>query len=222
MKNILRSIFMKQKEQGASEPNQSTANSSTSPDDSVPASEMTVDGEVLDNNESDSEVNTYSAEYVEDLQKRLKQAEDKAEMLQTRFKQAQIDLNREADELRSRLRRAAEERLETAKGDIYKRMLEFADNLERAVKSADANADLNALLEGVRATHQLLLKDLENSGVTPIIAVGELFDPQLHEAVDILVVEPEQDGQVTAVYKAGYKFGNKLLRPAVVQGGRNN
>jgi len=210
---------MKQKEQGTSEPN-SNVNSSASLDDSIPASEMTVDGEVLDNiDEIDC---GYSVEYVEDLQKRLKQAEDKAEMLQNRFKQAQIDLNREADELRARLRRTAEERLETAKGDIYKRMLELADNLERAVKSADANADLNALLEGVRATYQLLLKDLESSGVKPIMAVGEAFDPQLHEAVDILIVEPEQDGKVTAVYKAGYKFGDKLLRPAVVQVGRSN
>ncbi|KAF0247338.1 MAG: molecular chaperone GrpE, partial [bacterium] len=99
---------------------------------------------------------------------------------------------------------------------------EFADNLERAVKSAETNADLNVLLEGVRATYQLLLKDLENSGVIPINAVGELFDPQLHEAVDILIVEPELDGQVMAVYKAGYRFGNKLLRPAVVQVGRSN
>ena len=208
------------KQQGASEANQPT--NSTTTDDSIPVSESVIEAEVLDSESNELEPKTYSAEYVTDLQSRLKQAEDKAEILQNRFKQAQIDLNREADELRARLRRTAEERLETAKGDIYKRMLEFADNLERAVKSAETNADLNVLLEGVRATYQLLLKDLENSGVIPINAVGELFDPQLHEAVDILIVEPELDGQVMAVYKAGYRFGNKLLRPAVVQVGRSN
>ena len=208
------------KQQGASGANQPT--NSTNTDDSIPVSESVIEAEVLDSESNELDPKTYSAEYVADLQSRLKQAEDKAEMLQNRFKQAQIDLNREADELRARLRRTAEERLETAKGDIYKRMLEFADNLERAVKSAETNADLNVLLEGVRATYQLLLKDLENSGVIPIIAVGEPFDPQLHEAVDILIVEPELDGQVIAEYKAGYRFGNKLLRPAVVQVGRSN
>lgn len=206
------------KQQGASEPNQPKANASTNTDDSIPIFDGVIEEEVLDGNEPE----TYSAEYVADLEKRLKQAEDKAEMLQTRFKQAQVDLNREADELRSRLRRSAEERLETAKGDIYKRMLEFADNLERAIKSAEANADLTTLLEGVKATYQLLLKDLETSGVIPISAVGQAFDPQLHEAVDILIVEAEKDGQVTAVYKTGYKFGSKLLRPAIVQVGRSN
>lgn len=212
---------MKQKEQGTSEPNQSKANSSTSADASIP-NEEAVEVEVLEPESNQSEAKMYSEEYITELQSRLKQAEDKAEMLQNRFKQAQVDLNKEADELRTRLKRSSEERLESAKGEIYKRTLEFADNLERAVKSAEANADLNALLEGVRATHQLLLKDLENSGVKPIIAVGEAFDPQLHEAVDILVVEEERDGQVTAVYKAGYKFGDKLLRPAIVQVGRSN
>lgn len=211
---------MKQKEQGTSEPNQ-PIDSSTSTDASIP-SEQAIDVEVLDAEPSQSEANMYSEEYVADLQSRLKQAEDKAEMLQNRFKQAQVDLNREADDLRARLKRSSEERLESAKGEIYKRTLEFADNLDRAIKSAEANADLNTLLDGVRATYQLLLKDLENSGVKPIIAVGEVFDPQLHEAVDILVVEPERDGQVTAVYKVGYKFGDKLLRPAIVQVGRTN
>lgn len=208
------------KQQGTSETNQSTANHPTSADDSN--AQETVEVEAMEGETSAADTKTYSEEYVIELQGRLKQAEDKAEMLQNRFKYAQADLNKEADELRARLKRSAEERLESARGEIYKRTLDFADNLERAVKSAEANADLNALLEGVKATYLLLLKDLENSGVTAIMAVGEAFDPQLHEAVDILVVEPERDGQVTAVYKAGYKFGNKLLRPAIVQVGRSN
>lgn len=207
------------KQQGTSETNQSTAHSTTA--DGSNAQEA-VEVEVMENETGSVDTKTYSEEYVIDLQSRLKQAEDKAEMLQNRFKQAQIDLNKEADELRARLKRSAEERLETARGEIYKRTLDFADNLERAVKSAEANADLNALLEGVKATYLLLLKDLENSGVKAVSAVGEVFDPQFHEAVDILVVEPERDGQVTAVYKAGYKFGDKLLRPAIVQVGRSN
>lgn len=205
---------MKEKEQGTSEPNQPNTDASTNTDDSIPNSQAS---------EEVSQENTmYSAEYVADLQARVKQAEDKAEMLQNRFKQAQLDLNKEADELRARLKRSAEERLEATKGDIYKQMLEFADNLERAVKSAEANADLNVLLDGVKATYQLLLKNLETNGVSQIVAVGEPFDPQIHEAVDILIVEPEQDGKITAVYKAGYSFGSKLLRPAIVQVGRSN
>src|SRR5438067_10564469 len=91
--------------------------------------------------------------YVEELQSRLKQAEEQVERLQTRFKQAQTDLEREADELRSRLQRNAESRLEMAKGEIFQRMIEVADNLERAILSAETAADNSTLLEGVKATH---------------------------------------------------------------------
>lgn len=180
-----------------------------------------IDIESNDESSDESSKESYPIGYVAQLKAKLKEAEEKADMLQTRFKQAQLDLNREADELRNRLRRNSEERLETAKSDIYKRMLEFVDNLERAIKFAETNADTNTLLEGVKATHQLLLRDLENNGVSQIIAVGESFNPELHEAVDILAVASDKDNQVTAVYKAGYKLGNKLLRPAVVQVGRS-
>ncbi len=220
---------MKHKEHGTPEPKK-TSDISSNPDDSIPTSENnqeTQSGEKKVSSQETASSNqepmeSYPVGYVAQLQAKLKQAEEQAEMLQVRFKQAQQDVNREADELRARLRRSADEKLETAKGEIYQRMLEFSDNLERAIKSAEANADLIALLEGVKATHQLFLKELESRGLVPIQAVGESFDPQIHEAVDILIVEPQRDGQVTAVYKAGYKLGNKLLRPAIVQVGRSN
>ncbi|MDQ1525194.1 MAG: molecular chaperone GrpE, partial [Pyrinomonadaceae bacterium] len=51
-------------------------------------------------------------------------------------------------------------------------------------------------------------------------AIGEQFDPELHEAVDVVEVEPERDGVVTAEYSRGYRMGGQLLRPARVQVGR--
>lgn len=209
---------MKQKEQGTSEPKKVNIDISSNPDDSTSMPENSQESASSDQ----ENIEVYPVGYVAELQARLKQAEEQAETLQVRFKHAQQNINKEADELRARLRRTADERLETAKGEIYQGMLEFTDNLERAIKSAEANADLNALIEGVKATYQLLLKDLEARGLVPILAVGENFDPQIHEAVDILIVEPERDGQVTAVYKVGYKLGSKLLRPAIVQVGRSN
>src|SRR5438067_904923 len=49
---------------------------------------------------------------------------------------------------------------------------------------------------------------------------GAEFDPELHEAVDTIEVEPERDHTVTAEYSRGYKMGGQLLRPARVQVGR--
>ncbi|MEW6734066.1 MAG: nucleotide exchange factor GrpE [Acidobacteriota bacterium] len=159
--------------------------------------------------------------YIEELQNRLKQAEEQAEKLQTRFKEAQAQLSREADEMRLRLQRNAEARLEMAKGEIFKQLLEVADNLERAVISGESGADLNTLLTGVKATHTLLLRHLDTAGVKPLIVQGMAFDPNLHEAVDTVEVEPARDGQVIEVYKTGYKLGDRLLRPATVRVGRS-
>src|SRR5688572_18755230 len=159
--------------------------------------------------------------YVEELQQRLKQSEEQVEKLQARFKQAQSELEQEAGELRARLQRNAEQRLEVAKGDIFRQLLDVADNLARAISSAEAGADSTTLIEGVKATYHLLLRQLDAEGVKPLVAEGERFDPALHEAVDTVAVEAERDGQVVAVYKAGYKYGDKLLRPAMVRVGRN-
>jgi molecular chaperone GrpE (heat shock protein) len=57
-------------------------------------------------------------------------------------------------------------------------------------------------------------------GVEPIAAVGAQFDPEMHEAVDTIPVEPEREGVVTAEYSRGYKMNDRLLRPARVQVGR--
>lgn len=175
---------------------------------------------------SDAESNAegeISASHVADLQARLKQAEDQVKHLQTVFKQAQANLDREADELRARLRRGAEERLEAAKGDIFKRILEVADNLEWAIQAAESVREQSKLLEGVKATHTILLKQLEMDGVRPlVITPGDRFNPQEHEAVDLVAVEAARDGCIIAVYKSGYLYGERLLRPAMVRVGRSN
>jgi len=51
--------------------------------------------------------------------------------------------------------------------------------------------------------------------------VGAQFDPELHEAVDTIEVEPERDGIVTSEYSRGYKIGDRLIKPARVQVGRS-
>ena len=58
-------------------------------------------------------------------------------------------------------------------------------------------------------------------GVEPVASVGADFDPEIHEAVDMLPVEGDQDGKVTAEYQKGYRFGDRLLRPARVQVGKS-
>ncbi|MFN8005164.1 MAG: nucleotide exchange factor GrpE [Acidobacteriota bacterium] len=57
-------------------------------------------------------------------------------------------------------------------------------------------------------------------GLTAVNSKGQEFNPELHEAVEIVAVSAEQDNKVIEEYQTGYKFGDRLLRPARVRVGR--
>ncbi|HEX8922208.1 MAG TPA: nucleotide exchange factor GrpE [Pyrinomonadaceae bacterium] len=158
--------------------------------------------------------------YVEQLEERTRAAEQKLSEVQARFEQLRAQLQRETDETRQRLNRAADERARREKADFISSILPVADNLKRAIEAARGNSSFESLLEGVRGTSSNFESALEAAGVEPVPAVGQPFDPELHEAVDTIEVEPERDSMVTAEYSRGYRIGDRLLRPARVQVGR--
>jgi molecular chaperone GrpE len=93
------------------------------------------------------------------------------------------------------------------------RMIEVADNLERALSHAAAG---DALYPGVRATLQQLQAALRQEGVEPLVVTpGAPFDPQLHEAISGYAADVAHD-TVAEVTQAGYTLERQLLRPARV------
>jgi molecular chaperone GrpE len=158
--------------------------------------------------------------HVEQLEERTRAAEQKLADVQARFEQLRAALQRETDETRQRLNRAADDRARREKADFIASVLPVADNLQRAIEAAESNSSFDALLEGVRGTANNFESALLATGVEPVPAVGQPFDPELHEAVDTVEVEEERDGTVTAEYSRGYRMGDRLLRPARVQVGR--
>jgi molecular chaperone GrpE len=130
------------------------------------------------------------------------------------------ELKRETDELRQRLSRNADERVTREKAAFISSLLPVVDNLQRAVEAAEAGGAQESLLDGLRGTISGFENALAQAGAEPVEALAQPFDPEMHEAVDTLEVEPELDGTVTAQYGRGYRLGNQLLRPARVQVGR--
>jgi molecular chaperone GrpE len=156
---------------------------------------------------------------VEQLEASKRAAEQKLVEVQTRFDQLRAQMQRETDETRQRLNRAADERARREKAEFVASLLPVIENLYRALESADSGS-LEALIEGVRGTANGFENALIAAGVEPVRSVGAQFDPELHEAVDTIEVEPARDGTVTAEYSRGYRMGERLLRPARVQVGR--
>lgn len=158
--------------------------------------------------------------YVEELEQRTKAAERQVQEVQARFDQLRQQLQRETDETRQRLNRSADERAAGEKARFISTLLPVMDNLNRAIEAASETAPGDAILEGIRGIATSFQNALSNAGVETIVAVGEEFDPELHEAVDTGEVSAEMDGKVIEEYSRGFRIGDRLLRPARVKVGR--
>jgi molecular chaperone GrpE len=121
-------------------------------------------------------------------------------------------------ELENFRRRAARE-LEVARKygfeTLAQAVLPVRDSLEAGLASAE-NADVEALLEGKRATLRLLDEALRGAGVEEIDPHGEPFDPTLHEAMTMRESADVEPNTVVEVIQKGYRIHERLLRPARV------
>ncbi len=125
----------------------------------------------------------------------------------------------ELDNVRKRSRREVLETRRFAQAEILRSLLEFQDNLERALQSAGENSDTGetgGFREGVELIFQKFRGILQDKGVEPMEALGAEFDPNFHEAVGQLAREDTEPGRVIEVVQQGFHFGDMVLRPARV------
>ncbi|HYP51213.1 MAG TPA: nucleotide exchange factor GrpE [Pyrinomonadaceae bacterium] len=184
---------------------------------------ININGEGAQPNAETPKAETKSAEVIK-LENALKEertrreaAEAKLVGVQAKFEEVKNNLERETAEMRERMRKTLEQRAMQGQFNFLTTLLPVLDNLHLAIRAAENNPDQN-LLAGLQGTVKGFEMALLQVGVEPVMAVGEQFNPELHEAVDI--VEADEDGVVTAEYSRGYRFGERLLRPARVQVGR--
>ena len=133
-------------------------------------------------------------------------------------------LRRQADfeNYRKRVERERGETHNRIVGDIAKKLLPVTDNISRALDAersleTSESAEFRHFLHGVELINKQLPEVLESFGVEPIAAVGERFDPQVHEAV---VTEPSDEHEPDTVIEElarGYRIGDRLLRPSMVK-----
>lgn len=139
---------------------------------------------------------------------------------------------RELDELRDRhLRLAAEfenyrrrtrkeitKSREIAQADLAGRLLDALDDLQRVASTPSDSTTLEALHEGVQLVERKLRKALSEAGLEAVEARDATFDPAVHEAlVTVPTGDPDADDTVSRVFLEGYRFGDRLVRPARVE-----
>ena len=168
----------------------------------------------------DSSTKTQAAETEQAFKALLQVVADlKAENADLRDKNLRIIA--EMENFRRRAERDKSEGVKYAASEFGRDMVSVADNLRRAIEAAskdavEQNPALKALLEGIEATERELFKTFERHGITRFDPLGEKFDPHNHEAVIKIDVPNVPADVIVQVLQAGYKIGDRVLRPATV------
>jgi len=126
-----------------------------------------------------------------------------------------IRLRAEFENFKKRMQKEKSDLIKFGNESLLKVMLPTLDNLARAIDHGRSAKENSSLLEGVEITQKQFFSTLERFGVKPIQAVGEIFDPEKHEAVSQQESDQEPSRVIAEVEK-GYFFHNRLLRPAKV------
>jgi molecular chaperone GrpE len=128
----------------------------------------------------------------------------------------------DTENLRKRADREKQDAAQFAFSRFARDLLSVADNFERAVEAMkpEARASLSpealSVIEGIEATHRQLLSTFERFAIKKISAMGQKFNPNLHEAIAELPIPNQVPGSIIAVAEAGYMIGDRLLRAAKV------
>ena len=128
-----------------------------------------------------------------------------------------LRLQADFENFKKRIDRERFDHFRYATFELVGRILPVLDNFERAITAARPGVPGDALVEGVTLIQRQLLAELEAEGLRGMGIVGELFDPERHEAVATDPDSPYPPHTVTHVFQRGYFLHDRVLRPAMVR-----
>jgi molecular chaperone GrpE len=119
------------------------------------------------------------------------------------------------DNYRRRIERERSTAARSGKREIILSLLDVLDGFDRALRHLGDSP--SSVSEGVEALHRKFLSLLQAQGVTPMLTVGEVFNPELHDAIGLTESEQVAPGAVAEEVQRGYRWGDEVLRPARVR-----
>lgn len=123
----------------------------------------------------------------------------------------------EIENIRRRTEQDIEKAHKFALEKFAKELLNVVDNLERGLQTLEgADESVKTLAEGVELTHKGLVSTLANFGIDAVGNVGEVFDPELHQAISMQPAEGIEANHISSVLQKGYTLHGRVIRPAMV------
>lgn len=120
------------------------------------------------------------------------------------------------DNYKKRARRELSDAIKMSREEVLRDLLPVFDNLERASAHAETATDTKALADGISMVQRQFVDVLGKLGIERVVSAGQPFNPAVHEAVQHLETDEFPPGVVAAELQAGYRAGDRVLRPALV------
>ena len=172
----------------------------------------------LQSQEVDVEEQNQAEDPLEEAIARVQELE--SQLAETAKKEQDLLLRTRAeiDNIRRRTEQDVEKAHKFALEKFAKDILNTIDNLERALATPANMEDesVKALFNGVELTLKELLATVARFGVEPVGVVGEIFNPDLHQAISMQPMEGFETNQITTVLQKGYLLNGRVIRPAMV------
>lgn len=127
-----------------------------------------------------------------------------------------IRLAADFDNFRKRQEQERESLVKYGAQDAMKKLIEVLDNFDRAKQSISNTDDVNQVKESFDVLYNQLFDNLSKLGLEVILAQGQEFDPNFHEAVMQTPTSEHPEHHIIAELQKGYKLGDKVLRPTLV------
>lgn len=169
--------------------------------------------EVLEGQEAAESAKEGNEPEVEVIDSEALKFKELAEENEKRYLRTQADF----DNFRRRTQKEKEDLAKYATTKLITELVPVIDNFERAMASADANADVESFVKGVNMIFRQLDGVLQAEGLTVMKTVGEPFNPEFHQAVMQVESDEYEEGIVVEELQKGYMIKDKVLRPAMVK-----
>lgn len=166
-----------------------------------------TEDEVMEATQEDAEEQTSEQPSIEDLQKQVEEANDQV-----------LRIRAEMDNVRRRAARDSDNARKFAVTRLLEDLLPVCDSFSQANEAGRADgATLESVLEGSQLTERMLADTLKRHGVSSVApAVGDAFNPELHEAMSIAPSEEHAADTILMVVQTGYSLNERVVRPARV------
>ena len=146
------------------------------------------------------------------LDKKAQGYKDQIEQLEDKVKRQLAEF----ENFRNRTEKEKHAMFETGAKSVIEKMLPVVDNFERGLATVPEDRKEDPFVDGMNRIYKQLMTELENMGVKPIQALGQEFDPNLHNAVMQVESEEYESGTVAQELQKGYTYRDSVVRHSMV------